>query len=128
MWVDFSGPIVAQRTAGSSRKRGVPARQGEPLGGVGSGRSRFSWPAMLIPRERPLTAWGHDTRQRGYLSRFRLIGVGADALVDGETADLPTLFDRPRQLAEAIAAVRQRHGAQAVQRGRTAGSGTGRSR
>jgi hypothetical protein len=43
-----------------------------------------------------LTARGHDTRPRAYLSRFRLIGDGADTPVDGETADLPTLFDRPR--------------------------------
>jgi DNA polymerase IV len=39
-------------------------------------------------------------------TRFRLIGVGADSLVDGACADLPTLFDR------------RRHGADAVQRGR----------
>ena len=51
-------------------------------------------------------------------TKFRLIGVGADMLIDGEGADLPTLFDRPRQLAEAIAAVRARHGAAAVIRGK----------
>jgi DNA polymerase-4 len=54
--------------------------------------------------------------------RFRLIGVGADRLADAAEADLPTLFDAetggPRRLAEAIDALRQRHGAQAVQRGR----------
>jgi DNA polymerase-4 len=55
-------------------------------------------------------------------TRFRLIGVGADGLVDSAAADLPTLFDRedgrPRHLEEAIAEVRQRHGADAVQFGR----------
>jgi len=55
--------------------------------------------------------------------RFRLIGVGADRLADAAEADLPTLFDvekgGPRRLAEAIDTLRQRHGAQAVQRGRS---------
>jgi DNA polymerase-4 len=51
-------------------------------------------------------------------TRFRLIGVGADALVEGATADLPTLFDRPRHLENAIDDIRRRHGAAAVQRGR----------
>jgi DNA polymerase IV len=56
------------------------------------------------------------------VTRFRLIGVGADRLVDAAAADLPTLFDAatggPRRLAEAIDTLRQRHGVQAVQRGR----------
>jgi DNA polymerase-4 len=56
------------------------------------------------------------------MTRFRLIGVGADRLVDAAEADLPTLFDAetggPRRLAEAIDTLRLRHGAQAVQRGR----------
>jgi DNA polymerase-4 len=55
-------------------------------------------------------------------TRFRLIGVGADGLTPGAAADLPTLFDReerrPRHLEEAIDAVRDRHGAGAVQFGR----------
>jgi DNA polymerase-4 len=51
-------------------------------------------------------------------TRFRLIGVGADGLVDSTAADLPTLFDRPRHLEEAIAEIRRRHGPAAVQRGR----------
>jgi len=55
-------------------------------------------------------------------TRFRLIGVGADGLTDSNAADLPTLFDRPdgraRHLEEAIDAIRERHGAAAVQRGR----------
>jgi DNA polymerase-4 len=52
---------------------------------------------------------------------FRLIGIGADSLVDGADADLPTLFDaddgRPRRLEEAIDAIRERHGETAVRRG-----------
>jgi DNA polymerase IV len=56
------------------------------------------------------------------ITRFRLIGVGADRLADAAAADLPTLFDSqtggPRRLAEAIDTLRQRHGTQAVQRGR----------
>ncbi len=53
---------------------------------------------------------------------FRLIGVGADALVEADAADLPTLFDvksgGQRRLAEAIDTIRARHGDSAVQRGR----------
>src|SRR5205085_6060549 len=52
---------------------------------------------------------------------FRLIGVGADALVDSGGADLPTLFDQTRHLAEAIDAVRERHGESALRRGRDLG-------
>jgi DNA polymerase-4 len=56
---------------------------------------------------------------------FRLVGVGADGLVDSAAADLPTLFDeayrRPRHLAEAIDAVRERHGAAVLRRGRELG-------
>jgi DNA polymerase IV len=56
-------------------------------------------------------------------TRFRLIGVGADRLVDAGAADLPTLFDHAaggeRRLAEAVDTIRARHGADAVRRGRT---------
>jgi DNA polymerase-4 len=61
------------------------------------------------------------------ITRFRLIGVGADTLVDGAEADLPTLFERndgkPRRLEEAIDTLRQRHGDGVLQlgRGRVAG-------
>jgi len=51
-------------------------------------------------------------------TRFRLIGVGADGLVDSAAADLPTLFDRPRHLEEAIDDIRRRHGPTAVRLGR----------
>ena len=55
-------------------------------------------------------------------TRFRLIGVGADALVSAEVADLPTLFDRedgrPRRLEQAVDAIRGRHGDEAVKLGR----------
>jgi len=55
-------------------------------------------------------------------TRFRLIGVGADGLLDSTTADLPTLFDREdgrkRHLEAAIDDIRRRHGDAAVQRGR----------
>ena len=52
-------------------------------------------------------------------TRFRLIGVGADALVDAGAADLPTLFDNgaPRRLAQAIDDLRERHGAGVLRRG-----------
>ena len=52
-------------------------------------------------------------------TRFRLIGVGAEGLVEGETADPPSLFGKGRQLEAAIDAVRERHGDTAVQFGRT---------
>jgi DNA polymerase-4 len=55
-------------------------------------------------------------------TRFRLIGVGADGLVDSTAADRPTLFDhdtgRARHLEEAIDDIRRRHGAAAVRLGR----------
>jgi DNA polymerase-4 len=53
--------------------------------------------------------------------RFRLIGIGADALVDAEGADLPTLFEnedgRRRRLADAIDELRERHGDEVLRRG-----------
>jgi DNA polymerase-4 len=55
-------------------------------------------------------------------TRFRLIGIGADGLVDGGAADLPTLFDiedgRPRHLEEAIDEIRRRQGDAALHYGR----------
>ncbi|MGH7029523.1 MAG: DNA polymerase IV [Stellaceae bacterium] len=54
--------------------------------------------------------------------RFRLVGVGADALVDASAADLPTLFDddfgRSRRLEHAIDDLRGRLGGGAVRHGR----------
>jgi DNA polymerase-4 len=56
---------------------------------------------------------------------FRLIGVGADGLVDANSADLPTLFDKdqgkPRRLEQAIDDIRTRHGSGAVRLGRAPG-------
>jgi DNA polymerase-4 len=56
------------------------------------------------------------------VTRFRLIGIGADMLRDAREADLPTLFDhelgRPRRLEQAIDAIRDRLGAAALHRGR----------
>jgi DNA polymerase-4 len=55
-------------------------------------------------------------------TRFRLVGVGADTLVDASEADLPTLFDRdlgrPRRLEQAIDDIRMRLGDGSVRRGR----------
>jgi DNA polymerase-4 len=55
-------------------------------------------------------------------TQFRLIGVGADALVDAGAADLPTLFDRedgkPRRLEQALDDIKSRHGGGAVRLGR----------
>lgn len=48
------------------------------------------------------------------VTRFRLIGVGADALVEDLTADPPTLFDReldrPRRIEHAMDQIRTRLG------------------
>ena len=56
------------------------------------------------------------------VTRYRLIGVGADLLVDGGEADLPTLFDdelgRPRRLEQAIDEIRGRLGDNSLRRGR----------
>ena len=56
------------------------------------------------------------------VTRFRLVGVGADNLFDSRTADPPTLFarelDSPRRLEHAIDAIRGRLGEEAVQFGR----------
>jgi DNA polymerase-4 len=55
-------------------------------------------------------------------TQFRLIGVGADALVDSRAADPPTLFDceldGPRRLEQAVDSIRDRLGAGSVQFGR----------
>jgi DNA polymerase IV len=52
---------------------------------------------------------------------FRLIGIGADMLVDAGEADRPTLFEdelgRPRRLEQAIDDIRGRLGAGALSRG-----------
>jgi DNA polymerase-4 len=56
------------------------------------------------------------------VTRFRLIGVGADSLVSAEAADLPTLFDRedgkPRRLEHALDNIKSRHGSGVVRLGR----------
>ncbi|HVH82009.1 MAG TPA: DNA polymerase IV [Stellaceae bacterium] len=58
------------------------------------------------------------------ITRFRLIGVGADALVSAAAADLPTLFDqqdgKPRRLEQALDNIKSRHGGGAVKLGRAA--------
>ncbi len=58
-------------------------------------------------------------------TRFRLIGIGAEGLVDAGAADLPTLFDReldrPRLLDQAIDEIRARLGDGAIRVGRGAG-------
>ncbi len=55
------------------------------------------------------------------VTRFRLVGIGADMLRDARDADLPTLFDRelgrPRRLEQAIDSIRGRLGADALRRG-----------
>ena len=56
------------------------------------------------------------------VTRFRLIGVGADTLTDSRAADPPTLFDReldrPRRLEHAMDQIRGRLGEGSVQSGR----------
>jgi DNA polymerase IV len=59
-------------------------------------------------------------------TRFRLIGIGADMLVDAREADMPTLFEeelgRPGRLERAVDAIRDRLGTDALRRGRGLGS------
>ena len=56
------------------------------------------------------------------ITPYRLIGVGADLLVDGGETDLPTLFDdelgRLRRLEQTIDEIRGRLGDESVRRGR----------
>jgi DNA polymerase-4 len=52
------------------------------------------------------------------ITRFRLVGVGADNLSDSRSADPPTLFDSPGRLEHAIDAIRGKLGEAAVQFGR----------
>ncbi len=56
------------------------------------------------------------------ITRFRLIGVGTDALVEDLAADPPTLFarelDRPRRIEHAINQIRTRLGDESAQLGR----------
>jgi DNA polymerase IV len=56
------------------------------------------------------------------VTSYRLIGVGADLLVDGSEADLPTLFDdelgRAWRLEQTIDEIRGRLGDDSVRRGR----------
>ena len=56
------------------------------------------------------------------VTRFRLIGVGADALADSRAADPPTLFsrelDRRRRIEQAMDQIRDRLGADSVTFGR----------
>ncbi|HEV2303045.1 MAG TPA: DNA polymerase IV [Stellaceae bacterium] len=65
------------------------------------------------------------------VTRFRLIGVGADGLVDAREADRPTLFDdsegRPRRLEQALDSLRERLGGDSIGFGRARGAG-GRDR
>ncbi len=68
-------------------------------------------------------ASGLQAAETDGVTRFRLVGVGADNLFDSRAADAPTLFDReldgPRRLEHAIDAIRGRLGEEAVQFGRT---------
>ena len=56
------------------------------------------------------------------VTRFRLIGVGADHLFDSRVADPPGLFDReinrPRRLEQAIDEIRGRLGESSIRFGR----------
>jgi hypothetical protein len=52
------------------------------------------------------------------VTRFRLIGVGADTLVDSDAADPPTLFDQPRRLEHAMDQIRARLGELSARLGR----------
>lgn len=53
------------------------------------------------------------------VTRFRLVGVGADHLSDSGVADPPTLFDGPKRLEHAVDELRSRLGESTVQFGRT---------
>ena len=63
------------------------------------------------------------------VTRFRLVGVGADKLFDSRAADPRTLFDReldgPRRLEHAIDAIRDKLGEGSVGFGRTLPRGKG---
>jgi hypothetical protein len=52
------------------------------------------------------------------VTRFRLIGVEADALSEALAADPPTLFDRERRLEQAMDQIRAWLGDQSIRLGR----------
>ena len=56
------------------------------------------------------------------ITRFRLIGVGSDALIEDLAADPPTLFDReldrPRRIEHAMNQIRTRLGDASISLGR----------
>ncbi len=68
------------------------------------------------------TASGLLAGEADGITRFRLIGIGADHLCDSRIADPPTLFDReidgPRRLEEAMDEIRGRLGQSAIRFGR----------
>jgi DNA polymerase-4 len=68
------------------------------------------------------TASGLLVGEADGVTRFRLIGIGADHLCDSRIADPPTLFDReiegPKRLEEAMDEIRNRLGQGAVRFGR----------
>ena len=64
-----------------------------------------------------------DVLQREVDGRaFRLIGIGASDLVEGEAADQPDLLDTTRirqvQVEQAIDSVREKLGTEAIRKGR----------
>ena len=82
-------------------------------------RSRRVADATQLADTLYLTAARLLAAETGGVTRFRLIGVGADALVDSHAAHPPTLFDEPRRLEQAIDQIRGRLGESSLQFGRS---------
>jgi DNA polymerase IV len=104
-----AGTVVLKLKTGDFRLRTRSRRLGEPT----------QLAAAMFRVAAPLLAGEADGS-----TRFRLIGIGASALIDAAAADRPTLFDaefgRPRRLEAAIDDIRERLGPAALGRGEQA--------
>ena len=104
---------AARRAVVDRRSRSRPWwHQGTPRRlSVPALHSPFGWKASSVS---PCRSAG----EADGVTRFRLIGVGADALVESQAADPPTLFDReldrPRWLEHAMDQIRGRLGGGSV--------------
>ena len=119
-------PVALMRASLSSLEAGLPRWPDDHLEAQDR---RLSLAHALRPAGRGDPAGGSLVSHRGGPARrrgrrhyrFRLIAVGADALVEDLAADQPTMFDReldrPRRIEHAMNQIRPRLGDEAVRLG-----------